>query len=44
MMMLMDYGVMLIDIFVLADVIEDFPLSMQDTWHIEDVDGINGSP
>jgi hypothetical protein len=30
-MMLMDYDVMLFDIFVLKDVIDEFPLSVQDT-------------
>jgi hypothetical protein len=31
MMMLMDYDVMLFDIYVLTDVIDEFPLSVQDT-------------
>jgi hypothetical protein len=31
MMMLMDYDVMLIDIYVLTDSIDEFPLSVQDT-------------
>jgi hypothetical protein len=31
MMMLMDYDVMLFDIFVLKYVIDDFPLSVQET-------------
>jgi hypothetical protein len=31
MMMLMDYDVMLIDIYLLTDSIDDFPLSVQDT-------------
>jgi hypothetical protein len=31
MMMLMDYDVMLFDIYVLTDVIDKFPLSVQDT-------------
>jgi len=44
MMMLMDYDVMLWDIYVLTDAIDEFPLSVPDTWQIEDVDGINGPP
>jgi hypothetical protein len=35
---------MLIDIYVLTDSIDEFPLSVQDTWQIMDVDGINGPP
>jgi hypothetical protein len=31
MMMLMGYNVMLIDIYVLTDVIDEFPLSVQNT-------------
>jgi hypothetical protein len=31
MMMLMDYDVMLFDIYVLTDVIDKLPLSLQDT-------------
>jgi hypothetical protein len=31
MMMLMDYDVMLFDFYVLTDVIDEFPLSVQDT-------------
>jgi hypothetical protein len=42
--MLMDYDVMLIDIYVLTDSIDEFPLSVQDTWQIEDADRINGTP
>jgi hypothetical protein len=38
-MMLMYYGAMLFDIYVLTDAIDEFPLSVQ-----EDVHGINGPP
>ena len=44
MMMLMDYDVMLFDIYVLKYTIDEFPLSVQDTGQIEDVDVINGRP
>jgi hypothetical protein len=44
MMMLMDYDVMLFDIYVLTDAIDEFPLSVQNTGKIDNVDGINGPP
>jgi len=33
-MMLMDYDIMLFDIYLLTDAIDEFPLSVQDTWQI----------
>ena len=39
-----DYDVMLFDIFVLVDVIDEFPLSVQDTCQIKDADGIDRPP
>jgi len=44
MMMLMDYDVMLFDIFLLTNAIDQFPLSVQDTCQIEDATHINGPP
>ena len=42
--MLMDYDVMLLDFYVLTNSIDEFPLSVQDNWQIEDATGINGPP
>ena len=44
MMVLMDYDVMLFDIYVLEDVIDEFPLSVENTWQIKDDTGISGPP
>ena len=35
---------MLIDIYVLTDAIDEFSLSVHDTWQIVDADGIGGPP
>ena len=44
MMMLLDYDVMLFDIYVQIGAIDGFLLSVQETRKTEDVDGINGPP
>jgi hypothetical protein len=44
MMILMNYDVKFFDIYVLIDVIDEFPMSVKDTLYIEDVDGITRPP
>ena len=41
---MLDYDLCFFDIYALTYAINAFPLSVQDTWQIEDVDGIDGPP